>query len=226
MADNLEQIAELLRRTMVHYGLWFSETRDQLGLEKALKAEQEAGDRWTSIALKRIVKLLGRPDLTDQQMAKLEQAMAVNWLAADGVWFQAVESAHGMKKAKDVNDACWSSFSPLEAARIKALCELPENGGLEALKEAFRHRLYARVNTQEIVEETDTSFVFRMTGCRVQDARKRKGLDDYPCKSGGMVEYTTFARTIDPRIKTECVACPPDTHPEGWWCAWKFTLDK
>ena len=60
--------------------------------------------------------------------------------------------------------------------------------------------------------------------CRVQAARKRKGLPDYPCKSAGMVEYPAFARTIDSRIRTECVGCPPDDHPAEWFCAWKFTL--
>ncbi|MEA3495043.1 MAG: DUF6125 family protein, partial [Bacteroidota bacterium] len=31
---------------------------------------------------------------------------------------------------------------------------------------------------------------------------------------------------IDPRIKTECIACPPDKHPKEWFCAWKFILEK
>ena len=52
-----------------------------------------------------------------------------------------------------------------------------------------------------------------MNDCRVQAARKRKGLADYPCKSGGLVEYRSFAETIDPRIRTSCIACPPDDHP-------------
>ncbi|MBK5273963.1 MAG: hypothetical protein JJE30_02775 [Desulfuromonadales bacterium] len=29
---------------------------------------------------------------------------------------------------------------------------------------------------------------------------------------------------IDPRIRTSCIACPPDVHPEDFWCAWEFEL--
>ncbi|HMA84637.1 MAG TPA: DUF6125 family protein, partial [Desulfosalsimonadaceae bacterium] len=70
------------------------------------------------------------------------------------------------------------------------------------------------------------SFVFQMNDCRVQAARKRKGLEDYPCKTAGLVEYTYFARSIDDRIKTECIGCPPDPHPEEWYCAWRFYIDE
>ena len=67
--------------------------------------------------------------------------------------------------------------------------------------------------------------IFEMNECRVQTARIRKGLEDYPCKSVGMVEYPAFARTIDPRLVTECLGCPPDPHPKEWFCAWRFTLE-
>jgi hypothetical protein len=39
-----------------------------------------------------------------------------------------------------------------------------------------------------------------------------------------MAEYTGFARTVDPRIQTRCIACPPDAHPDDAWCTWEFTL--
>jgi len=129
-----------------------------------------------------------------------------------------------MNDAKRCNDSCWAHFSPFEAWSIKKYLDLPQNPGLEGLKKALGFRLYARINTQSFIDEGPDSFVFQMNQCRVQYARKRKGLDDYPCKSGGMVEYTYFARSIDPRIKTECIGCPPDDHPDEWYCAWRFKI--
>jgi hypothetical protein len=90
--------------------------------------------------------------------------------------------------------------------------------------ECLKHRLYARLNLQQSIEVSENRAVFQMVDCRVQSARKRKKLPDFPCKSVGMVEYTEFARAIDPRIQTHCIACPPDEHPESFWCAWEFTL--
>ena len=63
------------------------------------------------------------------------------------------------------------------------------------------------------------------TRCRVQDARKRKGLDDFPCREVGIEEYSRFASTIDPRVRTRCIHCPPGEHPEDSWCAWEFYLE-
>jgi hypothetical protein len=129
-----------------------------------------------------------------------------------------------MTDAKSCNDSCWEKFSPLEAWSIKRFLNLPENPGLEGLKQALQFRLYAFINKQSFAEETEKSFVFRMNDCRVQSARKRKGLDDYPCRSAGKVEYSTFAEAIDSRIRTECICCPPDKHPEDYYCAWKFFI--
>jgi len=39
-----------------------------------------------------------------------------------------------------------------------------------------------------------------MDVCRVQETRRRKGLPDFPCKTVGTVEFTTFAATVDRRI--------------------------
>ncbi len=232
--DNAQLILDFFHRTMMHHAMWFSEVQQLLGKEKALEALNEAWGKSFSIQMKRIANTLDfemednipKPllDLPSEKLEKLRDAMAVNWLANDGVWFQSVEFKQGMNDAKRCNDSCWGQFSPFEAWSIKRQLGLPENSGLEGLKKALKFRLYAFINEQSFAEETETSFVFRMDQCRVQNARKRKGLDDYPCKSGGLVEYATFAEAIDSRIKTECISCPPDPHPEDYFCAWRFSI--
>lgn len=229
--DQTAEILDIVRQLSAHYGLWMAEAVHQLGLEAALDAEAEAGDRFFAILTGKLERAMGREpgtllaDHDAETLDRIAQSLRTAWLAADGVWFQAVEHQAGMDVAKRVNDTCWSRFSPLEARRAKAKLNLPEQGGIPALKAALGARMYAHINEWEFAEESDTAITFRMTNCRVQSARKRKGLADYPCKSGGVTEYTTFSREIDPRLTCECVACPPDDHPDEWACAWRFTLD-
>ncbi len=227
-------IIDFFHRTMMHHALWFAEVQHQMGKEKAMKVMEEVYKSSYEIQMKRLGKILdfeikdGIPspllEMPEDKLQHLKEGAAANWLANDGIWFQAVENQYGMNDAKRCNDSCWAQFSPFEAWSIKRMLNLPENPGLEGLKQALQYRLYAAINKQSIHEETENSFMFQMNDCRVQSARKRKGLADYPCKSAGLVEYSTFAEAIDARIKTECVACPPDEHPEGWFCGWRFRI--
>ncbi len=159
-----------------------------------------------------------------EQKSSLLSDSAKLWLAHDGLWFLNVEKRFGIEKAIEIDRDAWKDFTVIEAKRIIERLSLPENGGLSALKTALKFRLYAYINQQEIIEENEKSFIFRMNSCRVQEARKRKGLLDFPCKSVGIVEYSYFAKTIDSRIETDCVYCPPDNHPEDSWCAWRFKI--
>jgi hypothetical protein len=162
--------------------------------------------------------------LTREQLEYLLADFAKRWLAHDGLWFQAVEQSYGMEKAIELDAQAWEKFTVLEAGRIMQFLKLEPGGGLPALKQALQFRLYSLVNEQEIVEQDDNCFIFRMKDCRVQAARKRKNLLDFPCRPVGEVEYSGFARTIDPRIKTRCLACPPGPHPPGYYCAWEFSI--
>ncbi len=238
--DELENLSQLeltklaidfLRRSVLHYGIWFNEAQYQLGLDEALKTEAEVFAKYYPVAIKRLAGVIGFRVENDLPLAlcsmprgkilDLIEAISANWLAGDGIWFQAVENRHEMFTAKRCNDTCWAKFSPLEAYRIKELLKIPEAGGLYSLETALGYRLYSRIN-QQSTERQGESLIFKMVNCRVQDARKRKGLEDYSCKSAGIVEYSSFARAIDPSIRTECIACPPDRHPADWFCAWKF----
>ena len=168
------------------------------------------------------VKLLY--DLSKEELVKIIVDDAKNWLAHDGLWFQAVEKTHGMEAAIDADREAWRRFTVIEAKRIMERLGMKPGGGIPALVECLKHRLYARLNLQDVIEQSENRVVFRMLDCRVQSARKRQGLDDFPCKSVGVVEYSEFAKTVDPLIRTRCIACPPDAHPANYWCAWEFSI--
>jgi hypothetical protein len=164
--------------------------------------------------------------LPKETLIDMLEDQSKNWLAHDGLWFQAVERHFGMEEAIKLDKEAWTIFTQIEAKRIMRLHGIEPGGGLAALKKALRFRLYARINEQSLIDEGPNRLRFEMNDCRVQSARKRKGLDDFPCKPVGVAEYAYFAYTIDPRIRTEVICCPPDAHPEEYYCAWQFTLEE
>lgn len=169
-------------------------------------------------------RFLQLANISRQELIGLLADAAKNWLAHDGLWFQAVEGEYGIEAAIKLDREAWARFTVIEAERIMKRHRITPNGGIPALVKALSFRLYAFINQQEIIEQTEKRVVFRMIDCRVQSARSRKGLAEFPCKTVGLVEYELFARTIDERIQTRCLFCPPDKHPQDAWCAWEFVI--
>lgn len=163
-------------------------------------------------------------NFTTNELYALLEDFAKRWLAHDGLWFQAVEKRYGMETAIKVDRDAWEIFTVLEAKRIMKILGIEPGGGIPALKKALQLRLYAFLNKQEIIDIDENTIIFRMNDCRVQSARKRKQMPDFPCKPVGLVEYGGFAKTIDSRFTTKCICCPPDEHPDEYYCAWEFRL--
>jgi hypothetical protein len=170
--------------------------------------------------------LNSKEDLTREQALALLESFAKRWVAHDGLWFLSVEKEHGQEDAIAHDIDAISKFTVIEAKRIMEFLNLPAGGGLDALARALEFRLYAFVNKQVVIRPNKDTLILQISDCRVQTARQRKKLPDYPCKPVGEVEYAMFACTIDPRIKTRCIACPPDEHPPEFFCGWEFTISE
>ncbi|MHA1194331.1 MAG: DUF6125 family protein [Promethearchaeota archaeon] len=165
-------------------------------------------------------------ELTREELVNYIEDLSKNWLAIDGTWFQIAEKEYGLERAIELDVEQWKRFTVIEAKRIMKSFNIPKNGGIPALMKALKFRVYANINIQEIIEVSENRCIFRMNNCRVQYARKQRNLPDFPCKPVGVVEYGDFAKTIDPRIKTRCISCPPEPHPENYYCAWEFTIEE
>ena len=160
-----------------------------------------------------------------EELIQLIEIYAKNWLATDGVWFQAVEQTYGMEAAIQMDEAAWEKFTVIEAAKIKAFLKLPHRAGIEGLKRALQLRFYANINRDEI-QIAGNTLIYRTLDCRVQNARRRKAMPLHPCKSVGIIEYSGFAKTIDDRFNCEALSCYPDIQDKSCICAWRFTLNE
>lgn len=168
--------------------------------------------------------------LDKEELIKLIEIYSKNWLAMDGVWFQSVERKFGMAEAMEhdcniMEHDCniWEAFTKIEAQKIKEFLNLPPRPGIEGLKKALQLRLYANINEDEIIVDGQT-LIYRTLDCRVQNARKRKGMEFHPCRPVGVIEYTGFAKVIDDRFECEALSCYPEITDVSCNCAWKFIL--
>ncbi len=234
--DELVKLLALISgNVLVHYGMWFTETVNRLGLHEAIQLESKAFAKYAPLASKKLGPHLETPNKEDlaslvsekseKEVLELIRDLAKTWVASDGVWFQAVETSAGMFVAKEINDRCWANFAALEAFKILQFLGLSAGCGLVGLQEALEFRTYSLINkhVSEIME--DGSLLLTFHECRVQNSRRRKKMDDYPCKSAGLIEYSNFAAFVDSRIVTECVYCPPDKVTEEQFCSWRFLMD-
>ena len=232
--EKVHFVLNMIHRLIFHHVFWFKEVEHQFGFEKAIEILKDVLTQGKKVHSRRIEKELNirfkdsLPEfllnMDDENLYNIMETVSKMWIANDGLWFLSIEQKRDMNDAKRCNDSCWCWFSPFEAWSIKKFLKLDKHPGLKGLERALKFRMYAFLNVQEVKWPDENTLEFYMKRCRVQDARKRKGLPDYPCKSAGLVEYRRFAETIDSNIKTECIGCPPDEHPEEWVCAWRFTI--
>jgi Family of unknown function (DUF6125) len=162
--------------------------------------------------------------MSREELLRALEMFAKNWLAHDGCWFLAVEERLGMEAAVDLDTRSWARFAAAEARRIMTTFDIAPGGGLTALERALSLRMYSLISSQHVEWADDRQRLrFFMDVCRVQETRRRRNLPDFPCKPVGTVEFATFARTIDPRIQTICLHCPPEA-PAGKYCGWEFSI--
>ena len=163
-------------------------------------------------------------EMSREDLRKALEMFAKSWLAHDGCWFLAAEEQLGMAKAIELDTASWARFAAVEAHRILTTFDITKGSGLAALEKALGLRMYSLINAQR-TEWSDDGSCLRLfvDVCRVQEARRRKGLPDFPCRSVGTVEFETFARAVDLRIQTRCLNCPPEARPHQY-CAWEFSI--
>ncbi len=157
---------------------------------------------------------------------KLVELCSRSAYTLDGLWFTLVEEKYGIDAALEIDIEVWRKLCLVQARRVPKYLPIKESSPMRRLIRVIELDPVLNVFKPKAVELTDERAVLRFTDCPPQKARLRDGRGEFPCKSVGMAFLNSYIEVIDPRIKLTCAACPPDAHPQEYWCQWQFDLQE
>jgi len=163
-------------------------------------------------------------ELPKETLIELARMYARNWQTLDGLWFGNVEAQYGLEAAIKLDLKNWERQSVVEAERIKKILNLNEGGLPSVLKVLSLMSWQLASPIFDLAEESPQKIVFYYPRCPVQESRKRQGKQEFPCKTMKLLLLSSIAKVVEPRAAVKCLICPPDPHPDKFWCKWELTL--
>jgi hypothetical protein len=140
----------------------------------------------------------------------------------DAFWFLYVSEAFDQQTAETINQRVWGRVPDLAAKEIIQRFGITEKG-LKGFAKALNYFPWTILIGYDVEERDDELFI-TVPSCPPQVARRKHGLPEFNCKDMHHGEFSSFARVIDERITVDCLFAPPDPHPDGCFCKWRFTL--
>jgi len=145
-----------------------------------------------------------------------------HYRVVDSFWFLAVAEDHTQPVAEELNERVWTKASCLGTRDLLRRFAITEKG-LEGFVKVLR--LYPWTALLEYqIEQSPDEIVLTVPCCATQEARRKRGLQEYQCREMHRREFVSIAAEVDPLIQVSCDFAPPGERPAGFDCRWRFTL--
>ncbi len=146
-----------------------------------------------------------------------------NLWRVDGLYFLGIEKEFGTDAATRIDVECWKLMGRIEARNLQEMLGAEERN-ITSFMHLLRNTSWVLDQRNKRIEVAKTRGVLRVTDCRTQKTRIRRGLEEFPCKQVRYDYLKSFAREFNPDIKVVCRVCPPMKHPKNVWCEWEFSF--
>jgi hypothetical protein len=143
----------------------------------------------------------------------------------DGLYFLGIEERFGTEAATEIDTNCWKVLGKQEARELKTLLETEKNG-IPTLLHALKNTSWSLYQEEKQVEASLEKGVYRVTRCKIQEARVGRSLGVFPCRNVRFSYLKSFVAEFNPQIEVKCRVAPPGERPKGVWCEWEFSLRK